>query len=66
MKIAIVEDRMISFGLFCLHEILCGISLLRRGQNFEKRVTLALASFRELDLFDWRKPVVAFDDDLYA
>ena len=61
---------MISFGLFCLHEILCGITLmildLKRGQNFEKRVTLALASVREPDLFDRRKPVVAFDDDLYA
>lgn len=61
---------MISFGLFCLHEILCGITLmildLKRGQNFEKRVTPALASFREPDLFDRRKPVVAFDDDLYA
>ena len=61
---------MISFGLFCLHEILCGITLmildLKRGQNFEKRVTLALVSFREPDLFDRRKPVVALDDDLYA
>ena len=61
---------MISFGLFCLHEILCGITLMildfKRGQNFEKRVTRALASFREPDLFDRRKPVVALDDDLYA
>ena len=39
---------------------------LKRGQNFEKRVTLALASFREPDLFDRRKPVVAFDDGLFA